>query len=94
MYEILYIDVHTKWSEIMKTVTFTEFRKNASGFLSDVEDGEVVQVTRHGRPIVEISPVGAGAAGEPAWKRPGLRLAASGASLSRAILGEREASGR
>ena len=72
----------------MKTVTFTEFRRSASGLLSDVERGEVVVVTRHGRPIAEISPVSS--AGDlPAWQRPALRLDANGAGLEAAILGER-----
>ena len=78
----------------MKTVTFTEFRKHASGLLSDVERGEVLVLIRHGRPIAEITPVGAGEAREPAWKRPGLRLAARGTGIARAILQERESSTR
>lgn len=76
----------------MKTVTFTEFRNRASDLLSAVENGEVVIVLRHGKPIAEVSPYGAGEAKEPAWKRPGLRLSARGVHLARAILEEREAS--
>jgi prevent-host-death family protein len=75
----------------MTTVSFTEFRKNASGLLSAVEGGEIVVIMRHGKPVAEISPV-SGATGEtPPWKRPGPRLAASGVRLSRAILKDREA---
>jgi prevent-host-death family protein len=76
----------------MKTVTFTEFRKRASGVLSEVENGEVIVVLRHGKPVAEISPYGAGEAKEPAWKRPGLRLSARGVHVARAILAERDAS--
>jgi len=76
----------------MTTVTFTDFRKRASGVLSDVENGEVVVIVRHGKPIAELCPVSSEHSREPAWKRPGLRLAVSGASLSRAILEERESS--
>ncbi len=76
----------------MKTVTFTEFRKRASGVLSEVENGEVIVVLRHGKPVAEISPYGAGEAKEPAWKRPGLRLTARGVHVARAILAERKAS--
>jgi len=72
----------------MKTVTFTEFRKNASGLFSDVERGEVLVVVRHGKPIAEVSPVSSPDR-LPAWKQPALRLAANGAGLSTAILGER-----
>ena len=74
----------------MKTVSFTEFRSRASGLLTEVEQGEVVVVLRHGRPIAEIGPVSTGGRREPAWKRPGLRLAARGAGLAAAILEERD----
>jgi len=72
----------------MKTVTFTEFRRNASVLFSDVEDGEVLVVIRHGKPIAEVSPVSS-PPGMPTWKQPALRLSASGAGLAAAILAER-----
>ena len=72
----------------MKTVTFTEFRKNASGLFTDVERGEVLLVVRHGKPIAEVSPVSS-ADSLAAWKQPALRLSVKGAGLSAAILGER-----
>ncbi len=70
----------------MKTVTFTEFRKNASELLTDVEDGEVLVVIRHGKPIAEVSPIPSPL---PAWKQPALRLSTKGAELAAAILEER-----
>jgi len=73
----------------VRTVTFTEFRKHASGLLSDVEKGETLLVLRHGKPIAEISPASARQGAGPSWKRPGSRLTAKGASLSSAILEER-----
>ena len=73
----------------MKTVTFTEFRKHASGLFSDVEGGENLLVIRHGKPIAEISPVSPTAESVPSWKRRGLRLTAKGAALSAAIIEER-----
>jgi prevent-host-death family protein len=73
----------------MRTVTFTEFRKKASQLLSDVERGQTIVVLRHGKPIAEVSPPQGRQGGLPSWKRPGLRLAAKGASLSAAILEER-----
>jgi len=76
----------------MKTVSFTEFRKRASGLFSDVENGEVIVVLRHGKAVAEISPVSAVEPGKPAWKKPGLRLSVRGGSLARAILEERETS--
>lgn len=72
----------------MKTVTFTEFRKNASELFSDVERGEVLVILRHGKPIAEVSPV-TFPDRLPAWKQPALRLSVRGAGLSAAILGER-----
>ena len=77
----------------MTTVTLTEFRSQASGMLSRVEHGETLVVLRHGRPIAEVSPVSAVAVGEPSWKKPGIRLVAKGASLSLAILAERDDEG-
>ncbi len=73
----------------MKTITFTEFRKNASTLLSDVERGEVVRVLRHGKPIAEITPIFR-QEGAPSWKSPGLRISTKGAGLSSAILEERK----
>ena len=75
----------------MKTVTFTEFRKNASGVLDLVEKGESIRVLRHGKAIARIVPAELREA-KPAWKRPGLRLVTAGVSLSRAVLAERRSS--
>ena len=74
----------------MKTVTFTEFRKNASGLFSEVEKGQIVLVLRHGRPIAQVTPVVAGETQTPSWKNPGLKLTSKGAGLSSAILEERD----
>jgi antitoxin (DNA-binding transcriptional repressor) of toxin-antitoxin stability system len=73
----------------MKAITFTEFRKNASSLFSAVENGEIIVILRHGKPIAEITPVSPEATA-PSWKRPGLRLSVKGARLSSAILEERE----
>ena len=76
----------------MKAITFTEFRKNASNFFSEVENGESLLVLRHGKAIAEIYPPSELKSKDPSWKRPGLKLSISGASLSKAILEEREVS--
>ena len=73
----------------MKTISFTEFRKNASSVFSAVEEGEVIIILRHGKPVAEIKPVAPRDA-VPSWKRPGIRLSVKGAKLSSAILEERE----
>lgn len=75
----------------MKTVTFTEFRKTAFQVLDLVENGETIRVVRHGKAIAKIVPAELREA-KPAWKRPGLRLVAAGARLSRAVLEERRSS--
>jgi len=72
----------------MKTLTFTEFRKNASAVLDRVERGESISVLRHGKAIAKIIPAGRDHP-EPAWKRPGPRMVIPGTSLSRAVLEER-----
>ena len=74
----------------MTTATFTEFRKNASRYFSQVEDGETVVVIRHGKIIAEIVPPRNGGTLEPAWKKPALKLIGDGISLSEAILQERK----
>ncbi len=73
----------------MKTISFTEFRKHASNVFSAVEEGEVIVILRHGKPIAEIKPILSKDA-TPSWKRPGIRLSVKGTKLSSAILEERE----
>ena len=75
----------------MKTVSFTEFRSHASRVMDLVEKGETVRVLRHGKAVAKIVPADWHPA-KPAWKRPGLRLVAPGASLSKAVLEERRSS--
>jgi prevent-host-death family protein len=75
----------------MKVVSFTEFRKNASEVLNLVEKGAIVHISRHGKTIAKIIPERSHETGL-AWKHAGLRLAAKGASLSKAILDERRSS--
>jgi len=71
----------------MRKVTFTDFRKNASGYLDLVEKGAVVEIERHGKVVARLVPPTAG--GEPAWRKPGLKLATKAPSLSKAILEDR-----
>lgn len=76
----------------MKTVTFTEFRQQASVLFNAVEQGETIRVLRHGKAIAEVSPVRPEETTTPSWKQPGLRLSIKGKSLSQAILDERNLS--
>ena len=74
----------------MKTITFTDFRKKASGFITEVEHGETLILLRRGRPVAEIVPFSDRVQNLPAWKQPGIRLRTRGSDLSSAILEERE----
>jgi prevent-host-death family protein len=76
----------------MKTVPFTDFRKNASGFINEVEHGETLILIRRGKPVAEIVPFSGQSQKIPAWKQPGVRLQIKGSDLSSAILEEREPS--
>jgi prevent-host-death family protein len=73
----------------MKTVTFTDFRKNASALFSEVEKGDTLLVLRHGKPVAKIISPSRGPEDMPSWKRPGLRLTIQGAKLSEEIIQER-----
>lgn len=71
----------------MQETTFTELRAQAKHFFDLVEAGEVVRVTRNGRPIAEIHPI---ARDVPSWKRrPARPLMVPGVSVSRLILEDR-----
>lgn len=74
----------------MRTISFTEFRNNASILLSAVEKGEMVIIMRHGKPIAKIVPADINEESEKPLKRPALRLVIKGRNLSSAILEERE----
>ena len=72
----------------MKTVSSSEFRKNASSYLDLVEKGEEVDILRHGKVVARLVPPGPRA--EPAWKKPGLKLVTKAPSLTKAILEDRK----
>ena len=74
----------------MKTITFTDFRKKASGFITEVEHGETLILLRRGKPVAEVIPFSGRLQRTPSWKRPGIRLQIQGRDLSSAILEERE----
>ncbi len=75
----------------MKAITFTDFRKKASGFINQVEYGETFIIVRHGKPVAEIIPFSDNTAMPPAWKQKGIQLQLQGSDLSSAILEDREA---
>jgi prevent-host-death family protein len=74
----------------MKTVTFTDFRKNASDFITEVEHGQTLVVLRRGKPVAEIIPFSEKISRAPSWKQQRTRLQLQGVDLSSAIIEERE----
>ena len=74
----------------MKTVSFTDFRKNTSRFIAEVEHGETIILLRRGKPVAEVVPFSGEAEHTPAWKNPGLRLKLQGVDLTSVILQERD----
>ncbi len=74
----------------MKTVSFTDFRKKASRFITEVELGETIILLRHGRPIAEVVPFSEKNRKTPSWKKPGICLQIPGSGLASAIIEERE----
>ncbi len=74
----------------MKTITFTDFRKRASGFITQVEHGEAFVIVRHGKPVAELIPFSDKPVKTPAWKKKGIQLQLEGSDLSSAILEDRE----
>jgi prevent-host-death family protein len=71
----------------MREASFTELRNQATHFFDLVEAGEVIRVTRNGKPIAEIHPVPRDL---PSWKRrPARPLVVGGISISQLILQDR-----
>jgi prevent-host-death family protein len=75
----------------MQTTNTTEFRNHIAQYLSAVEEGEMVLIMRHGKPIAKLAPISSQDT-IISWKEPALRLKIKGASLSNAILNERDES--
>lgn len=75
----------------MKQVQFTEFRQNASSYFDSVEEGQSLEVLRHGKIIARVSPVSSSDE-ELSWKQNGPRISLDQGSLSEEILKERRES--
>ena len=75
------------YNDDMKTVSFTDFRNNASSYLDLVEKGEEVEIQRHGKVVARLVP--AVPRQQAAWRKPGLKLVTKAPSLSRAVLEDR-----
>ena len=70
----------------MHAVTWTQFLDDTRKYLDAVEQGEVLEVHRHGKPVVIVSPVRRKATGR--WTK-GAPLKRKRTSLSRTILTSR-----
>ena len=77
----------------MKTMTFTEFRQNATSCLNIVEEGESIRILRHGKPVADLVPV-VEEKKIPSWKREIKPLNLKGVSLSQAVLKDMDEYGR
>jgi prevent-host-death family protein len=75
----------------MKSVTFSELRNNAKKYFDTVEQGETLEVFRHGKPVAILMPAGSR---RRVGKLDGAPLRLPGVSLARAILKEREESAK
>jgi len=73
----------------MLKATFTELRQHAKIYFDAVEEGETIQIFRHGKIIAEICPA-SNQEKTLSWKRAALKLAVKGASLTKVILEDRE----
>jgi antitoxin (DNA-binding transcriptional repressor) of toxin-antitoxin stability system len=71
----------------MKKVSFTQLRNNAKRYFDDVEDGETLEIYRHGKALAILSPAPSSSE-NTRWKKVKPRTLA-GVSLSKAILDER-----
>jgi prevent-host-death family protein len=74
----------------MKSISFSDFKKNTANYFLQVEQGESFTILKHGKPIAEVIPLLMTENPTPSWKKPGLRLKIQGESLSNAIMDERE----
>lgn len=74
----------------MKTATFSEFRNNAKKYFDVVEQGETVEIYRHGKPIALVTPI-VREAPSNRWKT-GNPIVIPGISASKMIIEERRKS--
>ena len=73
----------------MVRVTFSELRNNAKKYFDAVEQGESVEVYRHGKPVAIVSPITQHAM--DSWRHAN-PVEIDGVSLSKAILADRRKS--
>ena len=76
----------------MIAVTFSDLRNNAKKYFDAVEQGETVEVYRHGKPVALLSPLRPGSRTGDRWKTAS-PLEIDGASLTQALLEDRQARG-
>ncbi len=70
----------------MITITFTELRNQAKKYFDAIEQGEAIEVCRHGKPVAMVTPISQRSMDR--WRRA-KPMKIDGLSLSKAILAER-----
>lgn len=70
----------------MKNATFSDFRNHAREYFDQVEEGNTIQIYRHGKPIAILSPIGSPTKSRFKSFKP---LMLKGVSVSKLILKER-----
>ena len=69
-----------------RSVTFTQFRNQATTYLDAVEKGDTLEIFRHGKPVAIVSPAAATVLRRWREARP---VKLRGVSLTQAVLAER-----
>ncbi len=72
----------------MIETTLTKLRQHTRDYFDAVDNGEIIRVSRYGKPVAEVRPINSDQI--PSWKKPGPRLEIDGVKLSRAIMEERK----
>ena len=90
MYNSVQINVQKR--SRMRAANFSEFRKNAAEYFTEVENGNVIRIMRHGKAIADIIPIKKDEI--PSWKKEPPKILLNGASLADAILAERKESNK
>ncbi|MFM9879844.1 MAG: type II toxin-antitoxin system Phd/YefM family antitoxin [Burkholderiaceae bacterium] len=81
-------------STLPYTLSLSEFRAKLADTLDLVEQGQTVQILRHGKPVAQVQPMPAEQAKVPRWKQPIFEplniVRADGKTGAQLIIEERE----
>lgn len=79
----------------LSALSLSQFRANLASTLDLVEQGQTVQILRHGKPVAQVTPVPSDASAKvPRWKQPIFEplniVRADGKTGAQLIIEERE----